>query len=294
MEWEQLEYFQTLARMQHVTKAAQALSITQPALSRSIARLEENIGVPLFDRQGRSLKLNKYGELFLRRVDSMIKDYTEGKEEIKSLIQPDQGEVSFGFLHTLGTTVVPNIVGAFKHENPKVQFQLRQNHYTWLLENLKNGELDLCLLASAPTDSQLHWTPLWEEELFLFVPKMHSLASREAITLDEIGDEPFILMKEGYALRITTDHIFEQVEMIPNIMFEGEEMNTIAGFVASGLGISLLPDFKGLDHANLAKIRISWPTSQRTIGLSWVEGKFLSPVAEMFKHYIIDHFHQTH
>lgn len=97
MEWEQLEYFQTLAQMQHVTKAAKSLSITQPALSRSIARLENHLGVPLFDRHGRSITLNQYGHIFLRRVQAMMKEYTEGKEEIQALLKPDQGEVSLGF-----------------------------------------------------------------------------------------------------------------------------------------------------------------------------------------------------
>lgn len=80
MEWQQFEYFRTLAQMEHVTKAAEALSITQPALSRSIARFEEEIGAPLFERQGRSIKLNKYGKLFLKRVDIMMKEFELGKK----------------------------------------------------------------------------------------------------------------------------------------------------------------------------------------------------------------------
>ncbi|MCY9210195.1 LysR family transcriptional regulator [Bacillus subtilis] len=292
MEWEQLEYFQTLARIQHVTKAAETLSITQPALSRSIVRLENHLGVPLFDRQGRSIKLNKYGEIFLKRVDSMIREYTEGKEEIQSLLKPDQGEVSLGFLHTLGTTIVPNLIGAFKDQYPNVHFQLNQSHSNQLLDKLKSGELDLCLLASFPVESNIMWKPLWKEELFLFLPKNHVLATREDITLNEIANEPFVLMKEGFALRVTIDHIFEQVNINPNIVFEGEEAATIAGFVAAGLGVSILPDFKGLDQTNIAKVRISWPRFERTVGISWIEEKYLPPVTENFKQYIINQFPQ--
>ncbi|MEC1540376.1 LysR family transcriptional regulator [Bacillus subtilis] len=292
MEWEQLEYFQTLARIQHVTKAAETLSITQPALSRSIVRLENHLGVPLFDRQGRSIKLNKYGEIFLKRVDSMIREYTEGKEEIQSLLKPDQGEVSLGFLHTLGTTIVPNLIGAFKNQYPNVHFQLNQSHSNQLLDKLKSGELDLCLLASFPVESNIMWKPLWKEELFLFLPKNHVLATREDITLNEIANEPFVLMKEGFALRVTIDHIFEQVNITPNIVFEGEEAATIAGFVAAGLGVSILPDFKGLDQTNIAKVRISWPRFERVVGISWIEGKYLPPVTENFKQYIINQFPQ--
>ncbi|MBU5245604.1 LysR family transcriptional regulator [Bacillus halotolerans] len=294
MEWEQLEYFQTLARIQHVTKAAETLSITQPALSRSIVRLENYLGVPLFDRQGRSITLNKYGERFLKRVDSIIKEFTEGKEEIQSLLQPDQGEVSLGFLHTLGTTIVPNLIGAFKDQYPNVHFQLNQSHSNQLLDKLKSGELDLCLLASFPVESNIMWKPLWKEELFLFLPKKHVLATRKDITLNEIANEPFVLMKEGFALRVTIDHIFEQVNITPNIVFEGEEATTIAGFVAAGLGVSILPDFKGkgLDQTNIAKVRISWPRFERVVGISWIEGKYLSPVTENFKQYIINQFPQ--
>lgn len=292
MEWEQLEYFQTLARIQHVTKAAETLSITQPALSRSIVRLENYLGVPLFDRQGRSITLNKYGERFLKRVDSIIKEFTEGREEIQSLLQPDQGEVSLGFLHTLGTTIVPNLIGAFKDQYPNVHFQLNQSHSNQLLDKLRSGELDLCLLASFPVESNIMWKPLWKEELFLFLPKHHVLATRQEITLNEIAHEPFVLMKEGFALRVTMDHIFEQVNITPNIVFEGEEAATIAGFVAAGLGVSILPDFKGLDQTNIAKVRISWPRFERIVGVSWIEGKYLSPVTENFKQYIINQFPQ--
>ncbi|QYM62450.1 DNA-binding transcriptional regulator, LysR family [Bacillus subtilis] len=290
MEWEQLEYFQTLARMQHVTKAAKSLSITQPALSRSIARLENHLGVPLFDRQGRSISLNQYGHIFLRRVQAMMKEYTEGKEEIQALLKPDQGVVSLGFLHTLGTTLVPDLIGSFQQEYPNIAFQLKQNHSYWLLERLKSGDLDLCLLASIKPEDPIQWIKLWSEELFVFVPNDHPLASRESITLNEIAGERFILLKKGYALRMTVDELFEKANIQPNIMFEGEEATTAAGFVAAGLGISILPDLKGLDQSKITKIRVSWPECQRVIGIAWIKGRFLSPVAETFKQYVISHF----
>ncbi|MGG0775356.1 LysR family transcriptional regulator [Bacillus rugosus] len=290
MEWEQLEYFQTLARMQHVTKAAKSLSITQPALSRSIARLENHLGVPLFDRQGRSITLNQYGHIFLQRVQAMMKEYTEGKEEIQSLLKPDQGEVSLGFLHTLGTTLVPDLIGSFQQENPNIAFQLKQNHSYWLLERLKSGDLDLCLLASIKPEKPIQWIKLWSEELFVFVPNDHPLANRESITLSEIAGERFILLKKGYALRMTVDELFEKANIQPNIMFEGEEAATAAGFVAAGLGISILPDLKGLDQSKITKVRVSWPECQRVIGIAWIKGRFLSPVAETFKQYVISHF----
>ncbi|MFN2746750.1 MULTISPECIES: LysR family transcriptional regulator [Bacillus] len=290
MEWEQLEYFQALARIQHVTKAAECLSISQPALSRSIHRLEVYLGVQLFDRQGRTIRLNKYGEIFLRRVDVMMKEFHDGKEEIKQLLDPDHGEVSLGFLHTLGTTIVPDLIGSFKRQHPGIQFHLRQNHSYWLLDKLKSGELDLCLLQSIKPEKSIHWVQLWSEELFLFVPKGHRLADCESVTLDEVAKEPFIVLKNGYALRYTVDELFEKAQIQPEILFEGEEVATAAGFVASGLGISILPDLKGLDQSHISKVRISWPECQRLIGIAWIEGRYLSPAVEKFKQFVKNHF----
>ena len=100
MEWQQLEYFVTVAKLEHMTRAAEALAISQPALSRSISKLEEELGVPLFDRQGRSIMLNRYGELFLYRVQRMRKEYEKAVLELQELNNPELGDVSLGFTYT--------------------------------------------------------------------------------------------------------------------------------------------------------------------------------------------------
>ena len=120
MEWQRLEYFQTLARVQHMTRAAEQLSISQPALSRSIASLEGEIGVPLFDRQGRTIILNRYGTMFLERVNRIMNEMSDGLNDIQQLINPEQGEITLGFLHTLGTSTVPNIIRAFHDQYPQI------------------------------------------------------------------------------------------------------------------------------------------------------------------------------
>lgn len=99
MEWDQINYFQTVANVQHITKAAKLLSISQPALSRSIARLEDELGVQLFDRKGRNIYLNRYGKMFLHRVEQSIKQIELGKQEIRDEIHPDNGTISLSFCH---------------------------------------------------------------------------------------------------------------------------------------------------------------------------------------------------
>ena len=290
MEWQQLEYFQTVARLEHMTRAAEELSISQPALSRSISRLEEELGVPLFDRQGRSIQINRYGTLFLKRVERMMNEFEEAVHEIQDLNDPEKGEVSLGFLHTLGTSIVPDIIRNFRQQHPNVSFKFTQNYSHSQLKQLKAGELDLCLLASIPTETPIKWEELWRDELFLLVPIDHPLASKKSVKLRELGAETFILLKKGFALRNTADRIFQEINITPTIKFEGDEVATVAGFVGAGLGISLLPEGEEINPNKIVKIHVEDVVCERVIGLAWVEDRYISPAAKEFQRFILDYF----
>ncbi|MCY9357092.1 LysR family transcriptional regulator [Bacillus spizizenii] len=124
MELNQLEYFKMLAQVQHFTQVAKMLHITQPALSRSIAKLEEELGVPLFERQGRKICLNKYGKMFLKRIQVAITEIEKGKWELLEDLNPISGTVSLAFLHIIGTQMVPKILSEFGKRYPNIQFEL--------------------------------------------------------------------------------------------------------------------------------------------------------------------------
>ncbi|MCZ8515391.1 LysR family transcriptional regulator [Paenibacillus filicis] len=291
MEWQQLEYFQTVARLEHMTQAAQALSVSQSALSRSISRLESELGVPLFDRQGRSIALNRYGQLFLQRVNRILKEYEDGKLEIRDLLDEDAGEVTLGFLHTLGSHMIPELIVSFRSKYPRVRFQLNQSSTTVLLQQLVHGMLDLCLLSS-PSEAvnSVEWKELWSEELFVFVPKQHPLAGRDSIALTEIADEPMVSFKHGYGLRHIIDRLCLQAGFTPRIAFEGEEVPTVAGLVAAGLGVALLPNVKGSGIEHGVKLRVSTPECRRVIGVAWSKDRYLSPSSKRFLQFVLDDF----
>lgn len=290
MEWQQLEYFQVLAKIQHMTKAAELLSISQPALSRSIARLEDELGVPLFERQGRSIRLNRYGELFVQRVHNIMREYQIGLTEIQQIVDPNHGEVSLGFLHTLGTNVVPDLIRNFRKENENIHFSLKQNHTHLQLLELKSGDLDLCLLAEMDAAKPIEWRELWREKLLAIVPINHPLAEKSSITLTELADESFVLLKKGYALRIQLDELFREKDIQPRITFEGDEVATVAGFVAAGLGVSILPEGDEINQKRIIKIPITDVNAERIIGMAWSEGRYLSPAAQKFQQFIFDYF----
>lgn len=290
MELQQLEYFQTVAEMLHITRAAEALSISQPALSRSISRLEKELGVPLFDRYGRSIVLNRYGQMFLKRVNSIIQELSAGKQEICDLLDPEYGEISLGFLHTLGVHVIPDLIGAFRSKYPNVKFLLHENNVQMLLAQMEAGDIDLCFATYKETKIPVKWTELWSEELFVIVPVNHRLAGCKSINLSEIADESFISFKEGYGLRIITDQLCKEAGIAPKIKFEGEEVSTIAGLVAAGLGVSLIPDSKEIDKSKISQISVQWPKCQRTIQMANVKERYLSPVIKLFKQFTLEYF----
>lgn len=291
MDFHQLKYFQVLARMQHMTHAAEHLSLSQPALSRSMAKLEEELGVPLFERHHRMIRLNRYGELFLKRVDRMLREMDEGRRELFELIHPERGEICLGFLHTLGTSIIPDLIRDFKKKYPAVHFQLVENHSYSLVEDLLNGKLDLCLLAKPISMlPSVQWTPLWEEEIYATLPPHHRLSGSKEIHLSELKDEHFIMLKKGYALRQTTDKMFQKHGLTPEISFESEEAATIAGMVGAGLGVSLLPDLKGLDQSSISQVHLCEAECHRIIGIAAMDEGYLSPSAQNFKQFVLERF----
>lgn len=290
MELNQLEYFKVLAHVNHFTKAAQCLGLSQPALSRSIAKLESDLGVPLFNRVGKTIKLTQYGQTFLMYVERALQEITNGKQAVSNLSDPSQGIVNLSFLHSLGSYLIPVLLSRFKKLYPKIQFKLDQNNSALLTTQLINGDADLCLSSTLMTTENLGWISLCSEELFIIVPAKHHLAGRSSLSLAEIAHEPFITFKPTYGLRLLADQFFETASIRPKITFEGDEIMTVAGLVDAELGVALIPHIPGLAHLQISFIPIDTPVCSRPLGMAWNTTKHLSPAAKKFQKFVIDCF----
>ncbi len=288
MEWQQLEHFQVVAKLQHMTRAAELLSISQPALSRSVANLEAELGVPLFDRRGRQIELNEYGRRFVLRVDRAMREIRDGVEELRSGLDEDSGEISFSFLKSLGLSEVPAMLNAFLQQAPRIRFRLFQHATNVMLDQLEANEVDLALSSMTETRKHIEWNALWEEEIYACVPAGHRLSGREAVSIRELGEERWISVKRGYGLRTITDRLFEQARIAPDIVLEGEEVVTVAGFVSAGLGVSLLPALPSVQADNLVRLRVEESECRRVIGLAWKKDRTLSPAAERFRRFVFE------
>lgn len=286
MEWDQINYFQTVAKAQHITRAAEQLSISQPALSRSIAKLEDELGVQLFDRKGRNIYLNRYGKIFLNHVEQAIQQIEIGKQEIWDEIHPDNGTVSLSFLPSLGMSVIPKILSHYQIEHPNVKFQLNQASNRQIVEQLKSRKVDLALITLFHDDKEVICEPLLTEELFLIVSIDHPLAVNNEIDLNIIKDQPFISFKDVNELQTIINQLCQKAGFSPKVVFEGEDIGTVSGLVGAKLGVSLVPDTQVLDRSKIKLIRVKNPICKRDIGIAWLKDGYSSPVVERFKEFV--------
>ena len=238
MDLLQLKYFQVVAQLEHMTRAAEQLAIAQPSLSQSIAKLEEDLGVPLFERQGRRIRLNQFGKVFLKRVERVFLELEEAKREISDLAGLEQGLIT---LAVASTQPLPDLLSAFLAQYPHVRFRLFQQHsLTTVVQQLERGEIDLCISSPPIEQPGITWVPLMTEEIFLLVSNKHPLANRGTIRLIEAANEPFVSLKAGHRLRDITDNLCKQAGFVPTIAFEGDETATIRGLVTAGLGVTFM------------------------------------------------------
>ncbi len=294
MDLLQLRYFQTVARYEHMTQAARELGIAQPSLSQTIARLEEELGVPLFDRQGRQIRLNQFGRTFLQRVERIFSELEDGRRELADLAGLEQGRVA---LSIFSTPLMPDLLSAFQVEHPRVSFRLllqRTSNVREVQQQLERGEVDLCITMAPIDHPNIIWRPLLTEELYSLVPAGHLLAGRESIHLREVAYETFIGLEPGTIMRDLTDGFCRQAGFIPNVAFEGDEPSTISGLVSAGLGVGFIgafvwPYYKAVQAAAV-RIQIAEPQCRRIIGLAWHETRYLSHAAHAFREFVVGYF----
>jgi len=293
MELAQLKYFQVMANIRHFTRAARMLDVTQPALSRSMAKLEKDLDVPLFRRNEGEIELTPEGERLLRRVDRILREVDSAREEASSAHTEVAKEFRLSFIHSLGSYALPHILQDFRASYPDIRVQLNQQDSATLALQVAAGETDLCLCSTIPTTEYSAWVYLWSEELFVTVPLGHRFAERKNINLHELEDEPLVAMKSSYSLRILVDQFFDLAGIHPEITFEGDDVSTISGLVAAGLGVSLLPKLAGVEHPELRYIPVSFPICKRAVGVAWNTQRKLPPAAVCFQQFLIRRFDNT-
>lgn len=257
--------FVAVARTGHLTAAAERIGIGQPTLSRAVARLESELGVALFRRAGRGLRLTHAGRTLLPRAEAAIAELATAAAELAGDADPVTGRVTLGFLGTLGIEAVPGILRGFRDAHPGIRIELVQVPHAVLLDRVREGTVDLALTSPMPDEPDLVPTPLAEEELRLAVPSGHRLAGARSVELAEVAEDPFLLFAHGYGLRETIESWCAQAGFRPRGAFEGGETATLRGLVGAGLGVALLP--VAPDVPGVVQVPVRAPRTVRTLGM---------------------------
>ncbi|GHO56336.1 LysR family transcriptional regulator [Ktedonobacter robiniae] len=293
MELLQLKYFLTVARLEHMTRAADELGIAQPPLSQTIARLEEELGVPLFDRLGRNIRLNHFGRAYVQRVERIFEELEQGRRDLNDLADGRQGQI--GLAMYAATHLLPDLLSAFRKDHPGVHFLLsghQTNTVTSLAQHLARGTCDLCISSPPIQQPDITSVSLLTEDIWLAFPSGHPLAQRSQLRLQEVAQEAFIIMQPGNGWRELTDSFCQQAGFRPRIVFESDDPSTIRGLLRAEQGIAFAPaiSWQGLVDPAVILMPISEPTCQRTIGLSWLTDHRLSMATLQFRQFAIDYF----
>src|ERR1700722_4508647 len=279
-----LRQFAVVAREQHLTRAAELLGVPQATLSRAMSRLAAELGVALFTRPGRSIRLTRHGRALLDTAERTVATLAVTLSRIAGESDPARGRVALGFLHTLGGEMVPGLLRDFRAARPLVRFGLVQDGAQGLLARLRAGEIDLCLTAPLPDGPEVQARALTQQRIDPFVPAGHRFARGGGVRLAEAAAEDFIVMEPGYGLRTITDELCRAAGFEPRIAFEGEEADTARGLVGAGLGVSLLPvTGSSLTDPAVVAVRITEPRAARTVGIAWLAGRPLAAPAAAFR-----------
>ena len=284
-----LRYFVELAHTRHYTRAAARLCITQPSLSHAIAQLELELGVPLFEKAGRNTTLTRFGEQFLVCAQQTLSTLDEGVAALQRVAR-GEGVVRLGLLRTLGVDFVPALVARFLAANPRkeIRFTFNTGVTQQLLEGLISKQFDLVFCSRPPVDLGLTAVPVSKQDLVLIVPRNHPLSRVHAVDLADTLPYPQVYFSKGSGLRGVVDGLFAQIGGTPQIAYETEEDQVIAGLVAQGFGIAVVPYMEMLLRLDVKIIQISHPAWERNFYLVSDDRAYQTPAVHRFRQFILD------
>ncbi|ANS79550.1 transcriptional regulator, LysR family [Serinicoccus hydrothermalis] len=289
-----LRWFQLVADGVTVTEVSEIEMVSQPAVSRALARLEKEVGAPLLRREGRVLRMTHAGTVFKRHVDAVLHQLDDGLAAVQQLLDPETGTVTVAFQPSLGTWLVPDLVTSFRAAHPHVRLDLRSKEDETVTAVGQQSEVDLELstLRPHPGEDQPRWRALVAEPLRLLVGPDHRLVGRTEAELAEVAQDPFVAMVPTSVLRKHTDQLCREAGFVPEIAFVAADLPTLRGYAAAGLGVAVAPTRWGgsvaAPVAGLHVLALSDRTATRDVGLSWAPGRRLLPAAELFRRHVLD------
>lgn len=246
MELTPLRYFRTLAQTRHMTRAADALGVTQPALSAMLKKLEKEVGTPLVLRTSRGIELTEAGKVFLVHADESLRAADQATTSVRQLLGLERGSIRLGGGATAITYLLPPVVSSLRRTYPGLRFYIREAGSSSVAQSVLSGELDLGIVTlplALVSGSELERVPMVTDELRLILPPRHRLAGKEHFRWKDLDGETVVAFEAGSAVRDLIDRTASQAGIALNIVMELRSIDSIKQMVAAGIGIGFVSRF---------------------------------------------------
>ena len=276
----ELKYIVAVARERHFGRAAEACFVSQPTLSVAIKKLEEELEVQIFERGGSEIGITPIGQGIVEQAQRVLEEAHAIREIAQQGRDPLAGPLRVGVIYTIGPYLLPALIPQMIQDAPRMPLILQEDYTVKLLELLRQGEIDVAILADPFSDAGLVTQPVYDEPFVVALPAEHRWSSRDRIPSTEIKDETMLLLGTGHCFR---DHVLEVCPELSRFSqasagiqktFEGSSLETIRHMVASGIGITVLPAMAGPGNGRLSDGLLRYvpfedPGPFRRVMLAW-------------------------
>lgn len=289
MNLQHLKYFTQLAITEHFTRTSELLNITQPTLTHAINELEKELGVPLFEKTGRNVILTQYGKQFNEQISQALNIIDQTTKEMQN-IGKGAGLLRIGTLRYTSIQFLPELAQKFRKNYPDLEIQFEFSNNTGksadLIDGLIKGLYDCVFCTKFHQSQYIQYFPVLRNKLYLITPKNHPLTKKKQINLSDTLAYPQIWFTKTSGLRLTIECIFGTMMSQVDIAYEVEEDESIAGLIAAGFGIGIVPELPVLDSLDIEKLEISDADMYRTFYLVTSTIQRKTPIIENFIHFV--------
>ncbi|MEE1227582.1 MAG: LysR family transcriptional regulator [Lachnospiraceae bacterium] len=287
MTLNQLQYFAVVAKYENYHKAADKLFISQPSLSRSMASLEAELGVALFEKNGRNISLTKAGKLFLEYAERIVRECDAAVRKMQE-ISRGGGQIDIGYTYPLAKQYIPHQVRSFlnKEENKHVTFNFFQGHTPAIINRLKLGELDIGFGGYMSGNDDLEFFPIYSRELVIISPKTHPLNKQDKVSIHELDNYPVIGYDRSAWMGRYLVKLSKKLDLHPNVVIDCPDEHSIQAMVSENFGIAIVPWIGEIDQDKVTVHRLSDVKLNNKTYMIWMKNRFQMPAAERFIQYI--------
>jgi LysR family transcriptional regulator, hydrogen peroxide-inducible genes activator len=291
MNLRDLHYLVTTAETLHFGKAARACNVSQPTLSMQLKKLEDTLGVQLFERTNKHVQLTGIGADMVVRARRILAEIAQIKLAANATRDPLVGELRLGLFPTLAPYLLPSLMPLLRGAFPSLTLLLTEEKTPLLLQQLESGLLDCALLALPIADDSLTTAQLFHEPFYLAVARDHHLAARKSVRLGDVALETVLLLEDGHCLRDQALAVCHRVGVGESNNFRATSLETLRHMVASSDAVTLMPELAtcGADTA-MRYIPFAEPTPSRTIGLTWRKTSARTPLFEAMAKVISENY----